>query len=37
MDVWEIIELYEGKGGERLLPEHNVSEHQLDLALSSYQ
>jgi hypothetical protein len=25
-DVWEIMELYEGKGKERLLSEHNVSE-----------
>jgi hypothetical protein len=34
LDVWEIVELYEGKGRERLLSEHNVSERQLDLALS---
>lgn len=34
LDVWEIAELYEGKGRERLLSEHNVSERQLDLALS---
>lgn len=34
LDVWEIIELYEGKGRKRLLSEHNVSERQLDLALS---
>jgi uncharacterized protein (DUF433 family) len=34
LDVWEIIELYEGKGRERLLSEHNISERQLDLALS---
>ncbi len=24
-DVWEIVELYEGKGRERLLSEHNAS------------
>ena len=30
----EVIELYEGKGRERLLSEHNVSERQVDLALS---
>lgn len=34
LDVWEVIELYEGKGRERLLTEHNVSERQLDLALT---
>ncbi|MBX6764410.1 MAG: hypothetical protein IRY88_12125 [Rubrobacteraceae bacterium] len=34
LDVWEIVELYEGKGRERLLAEHNVSERQLELALS---
>jgi uncharacterized protein (DUF433 family) len=33
LDVWELVELYEGKGRERLLEEHNVSERQLDLAL----
>ncbi len=37
LDVWEVIELYEGKGRERLLSEHNVSERQLDLALSYYE
>ena len=37
LDVWEIIELYEGKGRERLLSEHNVSECQLDLALSYHE
>lgn len=37
LDVWEIMELYEGKGRERLLSEHNVSERQLDLALSYYE
>ncbi|MBA2714469.1 MAG: hypothetical protein H0U55_13060 [Rubrobacteraceae bacterium] len=30
------MELYESKGRERLLSEHNVSERQLDLALSYY-
>ena len=34
LDVWEVVELYEGNGKERLLTEHNVSERQLDLALS---
>jgi hypothetical protein len=33
LDVWELVELYEGKGRERLLEKHNVSERQLDLAL----
>jgi len=37
LDVWEIMELYEGQGKERLLSEHNVSERQLDLALSYYE
>ena len=37
LDVWEIVELYRGKGRERLFSEHNVSERQLDLALSYYQ
>src|SRR5215210_8068416 len=34
LDVWEVVELYEGKGRERLLSEHNVSERHLDLALA---
>lgn len=34
LDVWELVELHEGKGKERLLEEHNVSERQLELALS---
>ncbi len=34
LDVWELVELYEGKGRKRLLAEHNVSERQLELALS---
>ena len=37
LDVWEIVELYEGKGRERLLAEHNVSERQLELALSYWE
>ena len=37
LDVWELSELYEGKGKERLLSEHNVSERQLELALSYYE
>jgi len=37
LDVWEVVELYEGKGRERLLSEHNVSERQLGLALSYYE
>jgi hypothetical protein len=36
LDIWELVELYKGKGRERLLSEHNVSERQLDLALSYY-
>lgn len=34
LDVWELVELYEGKGRERLLAEHSVSERQLALALA---
>jgi len=37
LDVWEIMDLYEGKGRERLLSEHNISERQLDLANSYYE
>ena len=37
LDVWEIVELHEGKGRERILLEHNVSGRQLDLALSYYE
>jgi hypothetical protein len=37
LDAWEIRELYEGKGRERLLSEHNVSERQPELALSYYE
>ncbi len=29
LDVWEVVELYEGKGRERLLSEHSVSERHL--------
>jgi len=36
LDVWELVELYEGKGRERVLSEHNVSERQLDLVLFYY-
>jgi hypothetical protein len=31
LDIWEIVELYEGRGRERLLSEHNVSERQLEV------
>lgn len=34
LDVWELVELYRGKGRERVLAEHNVSGRQLDIALS---
>ena len=37
LDVWELVELYGGKGRERLISEHNVSERQLELALSYYE
>ena len=37
LDVWELVDLYEGKDRERLLSEHNVSERQLELALSYYE
>lgn len=37
LDVWEVVELYRGKGRERLLSEHNVSERQLNLALTYYE
>jgi hypothetical protein len=37
LDVWEVAELYKDKGRERLLSEHNVSERQLDLALSYHE
>lgn len=34
LDIWELVEIYEGKGRERLLDEHDVTERQLDLSLS---
>lgn len=34
LDVWELVEIYEGKGRERLLDEHDVTERQLNLSLS---
>jgi uncharacterized protein (DUF433 family) len=37
LDVWELVELYEGKGKEIFLSEHNISERQLELALSYYE
>ena len=37
LDVWEFVELYEDKGRVRLLSEHNISERQLDFALSYYE
>jgi hypothetical protein len=37
LDVWELVELYEGKGKERVLSEHNVSGRQLDLALAYHE
>jgi hypothetical protein len=37
LDDWELVELYEGKGKERLFSQHNISERHLDLALSYYE
>lgn len=37
LDVWEVVELYRGKGRARVLAEHNISERQLDLALSYHE
>ena len=37
LDVWELVEIYQGKGRDRVLAEHNVSERQLDLALSYHE
>jgi len=37
LDVWELVELYEGKGRELVLEEHNVSDKQLELALSYHE
>jgi hypothetical protein len=34
-DVWEVVDLYRGKGRERLFSEHPVSERQLRLAWST--
>jgi len=34
LDVWEMVELYRGKGRERLTEEHGVSGRRLDLALA---
>jgi hypothetical protein len=36
-DVWEVVDLYRGKGRERLFSEHPVSERQLRLALAYYE
>jgi len=34
LDVWELIELYRGKGRDRLFAEHVVTTSQLDLAMA---
>ena len=34
LDVWEMVELYRGKGRERIIEEHGVSGRRLDLALA---
>jgi hypothetical protein len=36
-DVWEIVDLYRGKGRERLFAEHPISERQLEVALAYYE
>lgn len=36
-DVWEIVDLYKGKGREGLFSEHPISEEQLNLVLSYYE
>jgi hypothetical protein len=36
-DVWEIVDLYRGKGRERLFAEHPISERQLEVALGCYE
>lgn len=36
-DVWEMVELYRGKGRERLIEEHGVSGERLDLALAYHE
>lgn len=37
LDIWEVVELYDGKGKERLLAEHNISGRQLEVALAYYE
>lgn len=37
LDVWEMVELYRGKGRERLIEEHGVFEGRLDLTLAYYE
>ncbi len=34
LDVWELIELYRGKGQDRLFAEHEISEDDLRLAMA---
>lgn len=36
-DVWEVVDLYRGKGRERLFAEHPISERQLEFALAYYE
>jgi len=36
-DVWEIVDLYRGKGRERLFAEHPISERQLEVTLAYYE
>ncbi len=36
-DVWEVVDLYRGKGRERLFAEHPISERQLEVALDYYE
>ena len=36
-DVWEVVDLYRGKGRERLFAEHPISERQLEVALAYYK
>ncbi len=36
-DVWEVVDLYRGKGRERLFSEHPISERQLEIALAYYE
>ena len=35
--MWEIVDLYRGKGRERLFAEHPISERQLEVALAYYE